>query len=161
MAGMLCFFQFAASFALHRGPYMNPTLLWLGAGLILIVAELVTGTFYLLVLGIACMAGAAASFAGMSTIAQTLVAAAIAILGALWVRRHHQHSRQPSMPSLDIGQDVRWESWVNEQARIARVSYRGASWDAHILGECLGTPGEVLYITATTGNQLTVSKAKT
>ncbi|MSQ59789.1 MAG: NfeD family protein [Betaproteobacteria bacterium] len=141
-------------------PSMNSSLLWVGTGLILIVAELVTGTFYLLVLGLACMAGAAASFVGLGAEIQTILAALVAVLGALWVRRHNQSKEQPKMPSLDLGQAVRWESWVSEADRLARVSYRGASWDAKIEGEFSGTPQEVFYITEISGNQLTVSKAK-
>ena len=139
---------------------MNPTLLWLGTGLILIVAELVTGTFYLLVLGIACLAGSTVSFVGLGFVPQTVVAAAVAILGALWVRKHHRPADQPQMPSLDVGQTVRWESWINEEDRLARVEYRGASWDAKIIGECAGIQGELLYITSVNGNQLTLSKTR-
>ncbi len=140
---------------------MNPTLLWLGAGLILIVAEVVTGTFYLLVLGLGCLAGAAASFSGFGMEVQTIVVAAVAVLGALWVRKHHQRRNQPRMASLDVGQSVRWESWISEPDRLARVNYRGAAWDAKVEGECSGTVDEVLFITAVHGNQLTVSKGKT
>ena len=139
---------------------MNSSLLWLGTGLILIVAELVTGTFYLLVLGLACLAGAAASFVGLGVEAQTILAALVAILGALWVRRHHQSAEQPKMPSLDLGQAVRWENWISEADRLARVNYRDASWEAKVVGESSGIPGDLLYITDVAGNQLTVSKAK-
>lgn len=139
---------------------MNSSLLWLGTGLILIVAELVSGTFYLLVLGLACLAGAAASFVGLGVEVQTILSALVAILGALWVRRHHQSADQPKMPSLDLGQAVRWESWISEADRLARVNYRGASWDAKVAGETSSIPGEVLYITEVAGSQLTVSKVK-
>ena len=43
---------------------MDISLAWLIAGVALIVAELVTGTFYLLVLGIAAFAGAGVAYAG-------------------------------------------------------------------------------------------------
>ena len=137
---------------------MSFPLLWLGVGLILVVAELVTGTFYLLVLGLACLAGAAVSFSGLGIGFQTSLAALVAIFGTLWVRRHR--SVQPVMPSLELGQPVRWESWISETDRLARVNYRGASWDAKVEGECSSTPDEVFYITQVTGSQLTVSKAK-
>jgi membrane protein implicated in regulation of membrane protease activity len=139
---------------------MSPSLLWLGTGLILIVIELVTGTFYLLVLGLACLAGAAVSFPGLGFGVQAVVAAAVAILGALWVRKHHRITDQPPMASLDVGQPVRWEQWTSEANRLGRVNYRDASWDATVVGDFAGTPGEVLYIAAVRGNELTVSKAK-
>lgn len=139
---------------------MNSTLLWFGVGLILIVTELVTGTFYLLVLGAACVAGSAASFAGLGFGGQSVAAAAVAILGSLWVRKHHLTREQPRMPSLDVGQTARWESWIDEAGRLARVEYRGASWDAKIVGQCQGVPGEVFYIQAIHGSELTLSKTR-
>ena len=44
---------------------MADYILWAAAGLALVIAELVTGTFYLLVLGIAALAGAAVAFSGL------------------------------------------------------------------------------------------------
>ena len=54
---------------------MANDILWAGIGLALIIAELVTGTFYLLVLGIAALAGALAAFVGLGFALQASVAA--------------------------------------------------------------------------------------
>ena len=43
---------------------MSPALLWAIAGLALVIVELLSGTFYLLVLGIAAFGAAAAAWAG-------------------------------------------------------------------------------------------------
>ena len=64
------------------------------------------------------------------------------------------------MSSPDVGQPVIWESWLNERDRFARVRYRGASWDARVLGECAAEPGEMLYINAVNGNTLEVVKTR-
>jgi membrane protein implicated in regulation of membrane protease activity len=64
------------------------------------------------------------------------------------------------MPSPDLAQPVAWESWVNESDHLARVRYRGASWDARVVGECAGQPGEMLYISAANGNTLEVTKTR-
>ncbi len=64
------------------------------------------------------------------------------------------------MPSPDVGQPVTWESWLNEPDRLARVRYRGASWDARVVGECTAQPGEMLYISAVNGNTLEVAKIR-
>ena len=58
---------------------------WAIGGIALIIAELITGTFYLLVLGIAALAGAAVAYAPYSFWTQAVVAAAIAIAGVVWV----------------------------------------------------------------------------
>jgi membrane protein implicated in regulation of membrane protease activity len=137
---------------------MSASVVWLAVGLLLIVAEVLTGTFYLLVLGIACLAGAAVSVAAPGLATSSAAAAAVAIFGLLWVRRYRGNHPQPRMAPLDVGQTVRWESWIDEGGRLARVSYRDAAWEANIVGEVTGTSGEVLYITDVQGNRLTVSK---
>jgi membrane protein implicated in regulation of membrane protease activity len=109
-------------------------LLWAIAGFILITVELLTGTFYLLVLGVAALAAAGVAALGGAFWLQALVGATVALLGTWFVKRwwtlHPKESRHAN--DLDHGQTVVWESWVNETARTARVKYRGSVWDAHI-----------------------------
>ena len=69
---------------------MANDLLWAGIGLALIIAELVTGTFYLLVLGIAALAGAPSAFVGLGFAIQASVAAAIAVAGVVWIRQRRR-----------------------------------------------------------------------
>jgi membrane protein implicated in regulation of membrane protease activity len=134
--------------------------LWAVTGLILVLAELVTGTFYLLVLGVAALAAAAVAFFGVSFWAQAIVSAVIAVAGVIWIQRRRSRMETAVMSSPDVGQPVIWESWLNERDRLARVRYRGASWDARVLGECAAEPGEMLYINAVDGNTLEVVKTR-
>ena len=139
---------------------MDPNLVWLIAGFALVIAELVTGTFYLLVLGIAGFAGAAAAYFGLGLPLQALVAAAVAIAGAVWVQRYRAGAASAPMPSLDIGQPALFDSWVDRASGQARVKHRDALWDAHISGGADGERGEVLYVTAVEGSTLQVSKTR-
>jgi len=139
---------------------MADYILWAAAGLALAIAELVTGTFYLLVLGIAALAGAVVAFFGLGFWGQALVASLLAVSGVMWIHRRRQSMESKAMPSPDVGQPVTWESWLNQPDRLARVRYRGASWDARVVGECTGEPGEMLYISAVNGNTLEVAKAR-
>jgi membrane protein implicated in regulation of membrane protease activity len=133
-------------------------LAWVIAGVVLIVAELLTGTFYLLILGIAAFVAAAVAYLGGGLLIQVVIAGAIAIAGVLWIRARHKASAQPAMPSLDVGQPVTLDSWVNRDDRLARVKYRDALWDAVVEGEFRGDAGEVFYIRAVDGNRLRVGK---
>jgi membrane protein implicated in regulation of membrane protease activity len=146
--------------ALANLPLMADYILWAAAGLALVIAELVTGTFYLLVLGVAALAGGVVAFFGLGFWGQALVSASIAVAGVIWAHRRRQSIQPKAMPSPDVGQLVAWESWVNQPDRLARVRYRGASWDARVVGECAGEPGEMLYISAVNGNTLEVAKAR-
>lgn len=139
---------------------MADYILWAAAGLILVIAELVTGTFYLLVLGIAALAGAAVAFFGLGFSGQAIMSALIAVVGVVWIHQRRSRMAPPAMSSPDLGQPVTWESWLNERDRLARVRYRGASWDARVAGEGALQPGDMLYISAVDGNTLEVAKTR-
>lgn len=148
---------------------MEPYIWWVAIGAALVGIELVTGTLYLLFLGIAAFAAAIAAFLGGVLALQVSVAVIVAIAASIWVQQHRKTRVRPVMPALDIGQPVNFESWLDEGhveaggARRARVRYRGTIWEARIVGGWAATtttaPGEVLYIEAIDGNTLTVSKS--
>ena len=50
-----------------------------------------------------------------------------------------------------------FENWIEQGARLARVRYLGASWDARIEGEQSPEPGATLYVVSTHGNTLKVT----
>jgi len=141
---------------------MESWVLWLIAGFVLVIAELITGTFYLLVIGIGAFAGAVAAWAGAHVMVQAVAGTVVALAGAWAV--HHWHARNragaPSDNLLDRGQPVVLESWANEAAGIARVRYRGTSWDARVApGDARPAPGSTLYITGQEGSELVVVNA--
>ena len=138
---------------------MEGYLWWAIAGMTLVIAELVTGTFYLLVIGIAGLAGAAVSYLNYSLGVQALVAAAVATVGVVLVNRYRAtQSTSKGSTSLDAGQSVVLESWINKKDAMARVRYRNALWDAKILDHEVPEVGSVLYIRDVEGNTLHVSK---
>lgn len=112
----------------------DSTFWWLGAG-VLVAAELMSGSFYLLMLALGLAAGALAAHAGLGASAQTLVAAlvgAAAVLGWHLLRRGRR-AAQPGVqanPDVnpDIGQIVHIEAWDDDGT--ARIKYRGARWTA-------------------------------
>jgi membrane protein implicated in regulation of membrane protease activity len=142
---------------------MELWLVWTVAGFALVIAELVTGTFYLLVIGIGAFAGALAAWLGAGLLLQSGVGSVVAIAGAYVV--HLWHARQPAGDPqhgnfLDRGQPVVLEGWANETARIARVQYRGTTWDARLArADDHPAPGTTLYIQAQEGNTLVVAAA--
>ncbi|MGE5097222.1 MAG: NfeD family protein [Betaproteobacteria bacterium] len=129
---------------------MDLWLLWVVAGFALVIAELLTGTFYLLVIGIGAFAGALSAWGGGNGLHQALVAGAVALVGTWLVNRWHraQPKDAPGTSNfLDRGQPVVLESWANEAARVARVKYRGTTWDARVVTPMESVvPGTTLYI---------------
>jgi membrane protein implicated in regulation of membrane protease activity len=144
----------------HGRGTVDSALAWLIAGIVLIVTELVSGTFYLLVLGVAALVAAGVAYAGAGFLIQVIVVGAIAIAGVFWIRGRKRAKATPPMPPLDVGQPVTLDSWVNRDDRLARVKYRDALWDAIVEGEFRGEAGEVFYIRAIAGNTLRVAKQK-
>ena len=142
---------------------MDPTLAWTIAGFVLVITELMTGTFYLLVLGVGAFAGAGLSFAGTPLWAQATGAGVIAIAGAYWVHAVRANRTGTQMASLDAGQPVVLESWINEAAGHARVRYRDATWEAYLADPSAGgmpATGATLYITSMDGNVLKLARTR-
>lgn len=138
---------------------MDAYLLWAITGIVLIIVEMLTGTFYLLVLGIAALSAAAAAWLGQSFWVQAVVTAAVAVAGVILVNRFRGKDQPASRQSLDIGQTVTLESWINEADGLARVNYRNAQWEARVMGERT-SGGRVFYIQAVEGNTLQVSATR-
>ena len=106
---------------------------WIATG-VLVALELVSGTFYLLMLAIGGVAGALAAHAGASPSSQIVIAAVVggaAVVACYLVRR-----RRPGDPSprsersvnLDVGETVFIDTWQPDGT--AQVKYRGANWTA-------------------------------
>ena len=137
---------------------MDPALIWAISGLGLVIVELLTGTFYLLMLGVAAFGAAGAAWLGYDFPLQVVVACLIAAGGCYGVHAYREKNRNRQMPSLDAGMPASFETWIDARARLARVRYRGASWDARVEGVEALEPGATVYVLAADGNTLKVVK---
>jgi len=141
---------------------MEEDLIWAILGLTLVIVELLSGTFYLLVLGIAAFGAALAAWLGQGFGVQAMVAAVIAAAGCYGVHVYRAKNVKGQMAQVDAGQPASFENWVDQGARLARVRYRGASWDALVDGEenAVPAPGSLLYVVSTSGNTLKVTSRR-
>jgi membrane protein implicated in regulation of membrane protease activity len=141
-------------------PLGESTIWWLLTGAAVAV-ELLTGTFYLLMLAIGLAAGAIAAHAGASLTVQLITAAAVG--GGAVAAWHLQRGKRPGEPdaaanrdvNLDIGEVVQVDAW--DADGTASVKYRGANWTVVALaGAVHGTgPHRVREVI---GNRLVVEK---
>jgi len=136
---------------------MEHYLAWAIVGLVLAITELLTGTFYLLMLGLAAFGGAAVAWLGFDFGVQAVAFFVVAGVGCYVVHAYRAKNRAQQMPSIDAGQPANFESWVDQGAGLARVRYRGASWEARLDGGAALQPGALVYVLATEGNTLKVS----
>ncbi len=107
--------------------------MWWLAAIFLVIAEMFSGTFYLLALAVGLAAAGIAAFVGVAANGQALTAALLCTFSVvalyLWKRKAAPVAEQSNF-SYDIGQAVHIASWTDE--RHARVNYRGAEWDARL-----------------------------
>jgi membrane protein implicated in regulation of membrane protease activity len=135
---------------------MSAYWMWWIAAAALVAAELLTGTFYLLVVGIALAFGGLAAWFDASVPVQWLIAAALGVIGTVMLQRWKRSLalRTPAQQGLDIGQMVQVQSWGPDGT--ARVAYRGSTWDAELA--TTGVPqAKTMYIAAMRGSVLILS----
>jgi membrane protein implicated in regulation of membrane protease activity len=139
---------------------MEHAIVWAVIGLVVVIVELLTGTFYLLMLGIAAFGAALAAWLGFEFSVQTLVAIIVAAAGCYGVHVYRARNRAQQMPPIDAGMPASFESWLDAGARLAKVRYRGASWEARVEGLEAIEPGATVYVLAADGNTLRVAKRR-
>jgi membrane protein implicated in regulation of membrane protease activity len=134
---------------------------WLLTGLT-VAAELITGTFYLLMLAIGMAVAAFSAHVGMSLNAQFVIAALVG--GGAVAGWHLKKSRRPTElraeinpnVNLDIGETVFVTHWNSDGT--ADVQYRGARWTAiHRAG--VSPMAGAHRVAELVGNRLLVDKA--
>ena len=137
------------------------TIWWLATGA-LVVAELATGTVYLLLLALGAAAGALAAHLGLGSESQIATAALVGggAVGFWYLRRSRQPAALPASTNpdlnLDIGSSVQVPAWQADGS--ARVSYRGTDWNARFVGSGSAAPGAHV-IQAVDGSCLLLARA--
>jgi membrane protein implicated in regulation of membrane protease activity len=139
---------------------MDHAIVWGVVGLVLVIVELLTGTFYLLMLGVAAFGAALAAWLGVEFGAQAIVATLISAIGCYGVHAYRAKNQAQQMAPIDAGMPASFETWLDAGARLARVRYRGASWEARVEGGEAMEPGATLYVLAADGNTLRVARSK-
>jgi len=137
---------------------MDAYWIWWALGVILIGAELMTGTFYLLAIGVAFGAGGLAAWFDAPVPLQLVIAGVLGVGGTVVAHRWRLRRTLPPAPSLDVGHSVRVLGWKDDGS--ARVNYRGTQWDAE-----LATPdasrAETMYIVGARGSTLLIADRRT
>jgi len=144
---------------------MSDWINWLALAGIVVVLELFTGTFYLLMIALGLAAAALAAYLGSSMEVQLIVAALIGSAATIALRRSRfglknkvDASRDPNV-NLDIGQSIHISAWTSNAAGIyqARAMYRGANWDVELHSKETPQPG-MFRIVEIRGSQLIVKR---
>lgn len=140
---------------------MTDWMIWFAVASVLIILEMASGTFYLLMIGAGAAAGGIVALAGGNGSWQCIVAAAVAAIATFALRRSrfgrpsNINSARDSGINLDIGQTIEVAEWrkVAGAPSQARVMYRGALWDVELASGGSAVPG-VFRIQEVRGNHL-------
>ncbi|MES2536704.1 MAG: NfeD family protein [Pseudomonadota bacterium] len=143
---------------------MSNWILWFVLAGVLVILEMFTGSFYLLMIALGLVAGGLAAMAGVPLEWQLVVAAVLGSAATFSLRRSKFGKRRkidaagdPSI-NLDIGQTVVVDIWKNTPDGIstARVMYRGAMWDIALAPGSSARAGTFI-IREVRGNHLVVA----
>lgn len=114
---------------------MTTWLLWLLISGSLIIAEIFTLSFYLLLAAIGALVASGLAATGFDTTTQIVIATLVTLAGWIFLNkfkpqnRHPDHRSNPDL-NMDIGTTVRILS-ISADGKIS-VLLRGARWDARI-----------------------------
>lgn len=127
---------------------MSSWIVWSALTGAVVILEMLTGTFYLLMLAIGLFAGAVAAWLNFSFAAQLVVASLVATTGMFLLYKsrfgkpQQEHAGRNPDVNMDIGQTLQVQEWKQFGAAVyqGRASYRGAMWDLE-LHQSLAEPG--------------------
>lgn len=144
---------------------MTDWMMWLALAGVLVILEMFSGTFYLLMIALGLVAGAIMATLGFSHSTQMEVAALVGIIATYALRRskYGRRSRveaaRDRSVNLDIGETLRVESWQLEHGIAStRSQYRGAMWDIELVPGFEAQPG-LFVIHEIRGSRLIVAPA--
>jgi membrane protein implicated in regulation of membrane protease activity len=145
----------------HIQGYMAQSSIWWVLAGLAVAVELMTGTFYLLMLALGLVAAALAAHLGATTTVQLVLAAALGGGSVLAWRAIRKRQKGPAQAqanrdvNLDIGEIVHVDSWRSDGS--ASVNYRGANWTVELKADAHPTPGQH-RIVEVVGSRLIVKK---
>ena len=140
----------------------DSTIWWLLAG-VMVAMELVTGTFFLLMLAGGMVAGALAAHLGLSVMLQMAVAAVVGGSAVVVLRQKRSKRPKPAHANanrdvqMDIGETVHVQQWNPD--RTAVVNYRGAQWTVELADNEAAPEAGSFKIKELKGSRLVVKAA--
>ncbi len=142
---------------------MADWIIWFVMAGALVILEMFTGTFYLLMIGIGLLAGGLAALAGAGNTVQLVSAAVVGLIATMalrnsrWGKFSRTEAARDVNVNLDIGETVAVSEWTEGAGgTTARVMYRGAMWDVDLESGASAQPGSYI-IREVRGSRLIVA----
>lgn len=128
---------------------MAQWMIWSILAAVLVILELFSGTFYLLMVAVGLAAGAFAALGGLTVEVQIIITAAVGVVTTSFLHRSKfgkftrtDAARDPNI-NIDIGQSLQIDGWNAGpgDGSTARAMYRGAQWDVDLAPHAQAVPG--------------------
>jgi membrane protein implicated in regulation of membrane protease activity len=137
---------------------IDPVILWIAVGFLLVIGEMLTGTFYLLFIALGCFAAAAMSQLQMPFLMQSGMCGLVSVLGVFLLRKPLQKKLLKTLEvHNDLGRTLTIDSTILANKK-GSVTYQGSIWSAENVGESSLQSGDQAIIVKIDGNILQIKK---
>lgn len=137
---------------------VDASTIWIIAGIVLIIGEMLSASFFMLFIGLGCFAAALASTLGQTYLVQGVVCAMVSILGVLLLRKPIQQKLLKNISvNADIGKEIQVDQLMPPHQQT-RITYQGTSWLATNLETEPLKMGDRVVIVGIDGNVLLIRK---
>jgi len=133
--------------------------LWILVGLGLLIAEMLTGGFFMMFVAIGAFAAALTASFGGPLAAQAILGSGVAIVGMVTLRAPIQRKLREQAGSVvnDIGKEITVDQEIGAHKQ-ARITYQGTSWLTTNIGSEPIRQNDHAIIVGLDGNVLLVRK---
>ncbi len=140
---------------------MTHITLWVVLGTCLLVAEMMTGTFFLLFFSLGAFCASLSALFGLNSFPlQIVVCGVVSVVGFVLLKKPLQKKfLKTAQIQNDIGQKIKIDTAI-PAGKSARIAYQGTTWDAQNNGSVDLQSGDLALIVGTDGPTLLIQKQK-
>jgi membrane protein implicated in regulation of membrane protease activity len=137
---------------------LSPLLVWIIAGIVMLIGEMLTASFFLLFMSLGSFAAALAAHFQQSLLIQVGIFLIVSIAGVLLLRKPIQ---KKLLKKVEIANDIGKSVVVDKEIlpkHQENISYQGSTWSAMNIGEQKIESGSNATIVSIDGNKLLLKK---
>lgn len=140
---------------------MTNSNIWVIAGIVLVITEMLTTSLFLIFVALGCFAAALVDLWQPSNFALEMgVCGVVSVIGALFLRKPLQKKLIKDLNlKADVGKEIKVETHVGAH-QTTRVHYQGTTWQATNLDDSELKKGDRAMIVGIDGNTLLIRKSE-
>lgn len=138
---------------------MSTITIWVVLGTCLLVAEMLTGTFFLLFLALGAFSASLLALFGLDSLPMQIVVCGLVSVAGFFILKKPLQKKMLKSASVqnDLGQRIQLDQSI-AAGQTGRVSYQGTTWDARNVDTQALSKGDSALIAGTEGHILLLKK---